>query len=205
MSTTKINVECQDENDSKPEFDPNFNLELSEAFLPGRQLGYVRANDADLNAIITYSLGLASQNYLNIDAQSGAITLTSSIDREILDHLEVIIVASDGVHTTEWKKMVPVQDINDNAPIFPTPQFSFDILENAPRGAFVGKIEASDTDENDKITYNFISDWGLDTFSIDPTSGIITLSGSSLDHESIEHYILTVSASGIITVFLMIF
>ena len=55
----------------------------------------------------------------------------------------------------------------------------------------------SDTDENDKITYNFISDWGLDTFSIDPTSGIITLSGSSLDHESIEHYILTVSASGI--------
>ena len=54
----------------------------------------------------------------------------------------------------------------------------------------------SDTDENDKITYNFISDWGLDTFSIDPTSGIITLSGSSLDHESIEHYILTVSASG---------
>ena len=59
----------------------------------------------------------------------------------------------------------------------------------------------SDTDENDKITYNFISDWGLDTFSIDPTSGIITLSGSSLDHESIEHYILTVSASGIITVF----
>ena len=63
----------------------------------------------------------------------------------------------------------------------------------------------SDTDENDKITYNFISDWGLDTFSIDPTSGIITLSGSSLDHESIEHYILTVSASGIITVFLMIF
>ena len=51
---------------SKPEFDPNFNLELSEAFLPGRQLGYVRANDADLNAILTYSLGLASQNYLNI-------------------------------------------------------------------------------------------------------------------------------------------
>ena len=61
----------------------------------------------------------------------------------------------------------------------------------------------SDTDENDKITYNFISDWGLDTFSIDPTSGIITLSGSSLDHESIEHYILTVSASGIINVFFM--
>ncbi len=30
---------------------------------------------------------------------------------------------------------------------------------------------------------------------LDPASGIISLSGSALDHESIEHYILTVSAS----------
>ena len=92
MSETKIKIECQDENDSKPIFDPNFNLELSEAYLPGHQLGYVRASDPDLNAIITYSLGLASQSFLNIDAQSGAITLTSSIDREVIDHLEVSTV-----------------------------------------------------------------------------------------------------------------
>ena len=31
--------------------------------------------------------------------------------------------------------------------------------------------------------------------NLDPASGIISLSGSALDHESIEHYILTVSAS----------
>ena len=32
-------------------------------------------------------------------------------------------------------------------------------------------------------------------YILDPASGIISLSGSALDHESIEHYILTVSAS----------
>ena len=195
MSGTKIKVTCQDENDSKPEFDKSFNIDLSEAYLPGHQLGYARASDPDLNSILSYSLGLASQSFLNIDSQSGELTLTSSIDREVINHLEVVVIASDGLHETEWKRIIKVQDINDNAPNFLTPQFSFDIFENVERGAFVGKIEAEDIDENDKITYNFISNWGLDTFSIDPASGIITLSGNSLDHESIEHYILTVSAS----------
>jgi len=46
-----------------------------------------------------------------------------------------------------------------------------------------------------KISYSFISDWGLDTFSLDPTSGVITLSGNSLDYEEVEHYILIVSAT----------
>ena len=77
-----------------------------------------------------------------------------------------MIIASDGLHNTEWKKIVPILDINDNAPRFLTPEFSFDIFENVERGAFVGKIEAEDSDDNEKITYSFISDWGLDTFSI---------------------------------------
>ena len=86
--------------------------------------------------------------------------------RETIDKLEVVIIASDGLHNTEWKKIVPILDINDNAPRFLTPEFSFDIFENVERGAFVGKIEAEDSDDNEKITYSFISDWGLDTFSI---------------------------------------
>lgn len=197
MSGTKVKITCLDENDSKPKFDKNSlnKIRLSEAYLPGHQVGAVQAVDPDLNSIMTYSLGLATQSFMKIDAQSGALSLTSSIDREIYDSLEVSIVASDGLHTTQWNKRIPIEDVNDNAPVFPMPQFSFDIMENVERGSFVGKIEAMDSDKDDKITYNFISDWGLDTFSIDPTSGIITLSGNSLDHEHIEHYILTVSAS----------
>ncbi len=195
MSGTKVKINLQDENDSQPEFDPGFDLKLSEAYLPGHQLGFAKASDPDLNSILTYSLSLPSQNFMTIDAQSGELKLTSTLDREQIDQVEVVIYASDGQHTSEWTKLVKIQDVNDNAPDFISPQFSFDIYENVERGAFVGKIQAEDLDENEKITYSFISDWGLDTFSIDPVSGIISLSGNALDHESIEHYILTVSAS----------
>jgi hypothetical protein len=87
-----------------------------------------------------------------------------------------------------------VQDVNDNAPTFETPTFSFDILENAERGAIVGRVEASDLDRGSaasRISYSFISDWGMDTFSLDPTSGVITLSGNSLDHEVFHHAVVT--------------
>ena len=81
MSGTKVKITLQDENDSKPEFDPNLNIVLSEAFLPGHKIGFVKATDADLNSILTYSLSLPTQNFLNIDAQSGELTMTSSIKR----------------------------------------------------------------------------------------------------------------------------
>ena len=93
-------------------------------------------------------------------------TLSILSFRKNIENLEVVIIASDGLHNTEWKKNIPIADINDNAPRFLTPEFSFDIFENVERGAFVGKIEAEDFDDNEKITYSFISDWGLDTFSI---------------------------------------
>ena len=42
--------------------------------------------------------------------------------------------------------------------------------------------------------YQLVSDWGSDTFAIDQTSGLITVSALGLDHEEVEHYILIVSA-----------
>ena len=48
---------------------------------PGHKIGIVKATDADLNSILTYSLSLPTQNFLNIDAQSGELSMTSSIDR----------------------------------------------------------------------------------------------------------------------------
>lgn len=122
-----------------------------------------------------------------------------TIDREIYPVIDLVVVASDGFHNVEWKRTIPVEDVNDNAPVFTKSQYSFDIYESASKGAIVGLTKAHDDDDTPsfkQITYQLVSDWGTDTFSMDPASGIITLaSGANLDHEETEHFVLIASAS----------
>ena len=82
-----------------------------------------------------------------------------------------------------------MEDANDNIPLFMGPSFSFDVYESAAKGTQVGKITATDSDKgrNSEITYNLLSEWGNEVFSLNPSSGIFTLT-SGLDFEQTEHY-----------------
>uniref|UniRef100_A0A1A9UMV0 Cadherin domain-containing protein n=1 Tax=Glossina austeni TaxID=7395 RepID=A0A1A9UMV0_GLOAU len=88
-----------------------------------------------------------------------------------------------------------VSDTNDNPPVFDVPVYSFDIPENAPRGYQVGVIAAADPDlgNNAVVTYTVISDWANDVFSLNPQTGVFTLT-ARLDYEEMQHYILVVQA-----------
>lgn len=82
-------------------------------------------------------------------------------------------------------------DTNDNPPIFSKAAYSFDVPENAPRGYQVGIIAATDPDEypiNAEISYAVISDWANDVFSLNPQTGVFTLS-TRLDYEEVIHSI----------------
>lgn len=80
-----------------------------------------------------------------------------------------------------------VTDTNDNPPVFSEPAYSFDIPENAPRGYQVGLILASDPDlgANSMISYTVISDWANDVFSLNPQTGVFTLT-ARLDYEEVS-------------------
>lgn len=78
-------------------------------------------------------------------------------------------------------------DTNDNPPVFQDTAYSFDIPENAMRGHRVGQIAASDPDEgmNSQLTYTVISDWANDVFSLNPHTGVFTLT-ARLDYEEVS-------------------
>lgn len=80
-----------------------------------------------------------------------------------------------------------VTDTNDNPPIFKESAYSFDIPENAARGAVVGAVGAIDLDSgpNALLTYTVISDWANDVFSLNPQTGIFTLT-ARLDYEEVS-------------------
>lgn len=80
-----------------------------------------------------------------------------------------------------------VTDTNDNPPVFPDNAYSFDVPENTVRGTRVGEIAAVDEDEgvNGQVTYQVISDWANDVFSLNPQSGVFTLT-ARLDYEEVS-------------------
>lgn len=78
-------------------------------------------------------------------------------------------------------------DTNDNPPVFNEAAYSFDIPENAPRGYQVGMITATDPDlgVNSQLSYTVISDWANDVFSLNPQTGVFTLT-ARLDYEEVS-------------------
>jgi len=60
-----------DENDTPPAFDESFDLTLSESFLPGHRLGKIMASDPDLDSVISFSLSLATQTYMEVQSSTG--------------------------------------------------------------------------------------------------------------------------------------
>lgn len=98
----------------------------------------------------------------------------------IFDELEILI-------TRHFFSRFQVTDTNDNPPSFSEPAYSFDIPENAPRGYQVGLISATDPDlgANSMLTYTVISDWANDVFSLNPQTGVFTLT-ARLDYEEVS-------------------
>lgn len=80
-----------------------------------------------------------------------------------------------------------VTDTNDNPPMFTETAYSFDISENAPRGSTIGTVFALDLDSgaNAQLTYTLISDWANDVFSLNPQTGVFTLT-ARLDYEEVS-------------------
>lgn len=80
-------------------------------------------------------------------------------------------------------------DTNDNPPVFKESAYSFDIAENAARGSVVGTVVAIDMDTgpNAQLTYTVISDWANDVFSLNPHTGVFTLT-AKLDYEEVSLY-----------------
>ncbi|XP_037925112.1 cadherin-related tumor suppressor [Hermetia illucens] len=130
-----------------------------------------------------------------LEPVSGVLRLKDALDRETKDNYQLVIRVTDGVQHTETTVTIQVTDTNDNPPTFSEPVYSFDIPENAPRGYQVGIISATDPDlgMNSVVSYTVISDWANDVFSLNPQTGVFTLT-ARLDYEEVQHYILVVQA-----------
>ncbi|XP_035916489.1 cadherin-related tumor suppressor [Anopheles stephensi] len=195
-TSTRIRVNVLDKNDSPPKFQ---NLPLvfsvSEDLAVGQTVARITATDPDTLGKLEYTLLAGDAPKFVLGRETGLLKLRDTLDRETEDSYRFKVSVTDGIQSTETTITIQVTDTNDNPPVFAEPAYSFDIPENALRGFHVGVIGATDPDvgTNAAVTYTVISDWANDVFSLNPQTGIFTLT-ARLDYEEVQHYILVVQA-----------
>lgn len=113
-------------------------------------------------------------------ASSGIITTTTPLDFESQSVYNVIVIASDGGTPPlqfSFFMALSVLDENDNTPRFMQQSYTAMVPENSAENTFVTNLEAVDEDSgtNAEIVYSFVATGQSSAFSIDNTSGIVSV------------------------------
>ncbi|VDP75924.1 unnamed protein product, partial [Echinostoma caproni] len=90
---------------------------------------------------------------------------------------------------------ISIIDVNDNAPQFNQPEYTFHIAENQPRSTQIGQITATDLDSeiHGPITYFLSTDRDALAFRLDRETGVLR-SRQPLDREEQARYVFRVLA-----------
>jgi Cadherin domain/RTX calcium-binding nonapeptide repeat (4 copies) len=152
----------------------------------------VTAIDADLGAVLTYSIaGGADAAKFAINASTGALTLISAPDFEnpgdagANNVYDVIVQVSDGLGGIDTQAVaVTITDANDSAPTITSngggPMASMSVSENATA---VTTVIAADPDTVGTITYSIAGGADAALFAINAATGVLTFI-SAPDHET---------------------
>lgn len=146
-------VNVSDANNFNPVFEnAPYSVSVFEDAPIGTTVLVVSATDADVgqNAQITYSLGSPEETpEFAVNPQTGAITTTKPLDREMVSGYLLTVTAKDGglpslSDTTDVE--ISVTDVNDNVPVFEASQYQGSVIEDVLIGTSVLKVTATDID-----------------------------------------------------------
>ncbi|KAF2368301.1 Cadherin [Trinorchestia longiramus] len=208
-SETLVTVNVLDINDNSPQFtEEEYLARVSEDSRWPSAVLTVHADDPDTGAFgtVRYSLGGEAAMLFVINDTTGEITVArgAELDREHQAVLTLEVIATDtpgGGLTSRWaavKVSIELTDVNDEAPAWSEKAYTAVVAENAVVGAPVTHVVARDPDAglNGLVRYflpeNQVPLDGL--FSLDPESGILTVSAALRGKGRGEPYELTVQA-----------
>jgi protocadherin-16/23 len=192
-SAVTVKVEIADCNDNAPvwENDP-ITIELLEDTPIGTLIYNFTAMDADAgsNSEIQYKLvkQVPSDEHdtFAVDPLTGALTLLTSLDYEVLSEYILVVAATDQSSnvsvrlTTSVTARIIIVDINDHIPMFVQPTVKDTVVylsDSATVGQLVTHVIAVDKDNGDNglISYNIVSGNDDGRFNIDTENGFIEL------------------------------
>lgn len=202
--TTYVEIMVNDVNDNAPQFvSAHYQGIISEDSPPFTSVLQISATDRDAHANgrvqYTFQSGEDGDGDFTIEPTSGIIRTVRRLDRETIPVYELTAYAVDrGVppQRTPVHIQVTVQDVNDNAPVFPAEEFEVLVKENSIVGSVVAQITAIDPDEgpNAQIMYQIVEGNIPEIFQMDIFSGELTAL-IDLDYETKSEYVIVVQAT----------
>ncbi|XP_053501612.1 protocadherin beta-16-like isoform X33 [Ictalurus furcatus] len=208
LDVHRISLQIQDINDNAPRFPKSrITFDIRESANKGERFPLDEAHDSDIgqNAVQGYSLERNDHFVLSVkeNAEGGKyaeLILDKELDREQTKEIDLIFTATDGgTPQTSGTAVIHINvlDANDNTPVFSQSVYKVTLAENAPLGAEVVTVSATDADEgvNGEVSYEFsrISGKAEKLFSIDKTTGQIMVTGN-IDYEEESTYEMRVQA-----------
>ena len=174
IGTMISSVTCQDLDDAADNLSPTLSVVTNLANTP---IGFTSQNPA--------SIELTTNNQLDYESQTQHLIMLQCQDSEGLTSMATVRIV--------------IEPFNDNPPMFSQAQYTTSLFENPSIGSSVFTITASDNDlgNYNQIQYTINSGNTGDAFSIDSTSGIITVSGL-IDSETLASYELVIQATNTI-------
>uniref|UniRef100_A0A2K5XPB1 Protocadherin alpha 5 n=1 Tax=Mandrillus leucophaeus TaxID=9568 RepID=A0A2K5XPB1_MANLE len=204
-----VEVAVKDINDNPPRFSrQEQRLFILESRMPDSRFPVEGASDLDIGANAQLRYRLNPNEYFDLDVKTNEeethfleLVLRKSLDREETQEHRLLVIATDGGQpelTGTVQLLINVLDANDNAPEFDKSIYNVRLLENAPSGTLVIKLNASDADEgiNKDIGYffsNFVLDDVKSKFIINSNTGEIKVKGE-LDYEVCNSYEINIDA-----------
>ncbi|XP_064420228.1 cadherin-22 [Latimeria chalumnae] len=131
---------------------PSEVIEVQEDARIGTVIGVVTAQDPDApNSAVRYAIDHTSntEKIFNIDANTGAITISKILDRETAGWHNMTVLAMEAENHSQVSKAsisIRILDVNDNPPELVTP-YEAAICEDAKPGQLIHTISVVDRDE----------------------------------------------------------
>ncbi|NXM60853.1 PCD23 protein, partial [Illadopsis cleaveri] len=209
-STTVMTVLIQDVNDNAPKFEQSYyKASVWEGQSPKTDIIQVLATDLDsgLNGETEYSVLSGNENAtFLIDSARGILATNTGLDYEntssyrfVSASHQLVLLASDrgtpSLNSTATV-LITVLDVNDNPPVFSSPEYHVHVKESIPVGTHITEVSAKDCDAgaNAEITYAIISGNDRGHFCLDGRTGSVNLM-KTLDYEDTMKFTLVIQAT----------
>ncbi|NXI33728.1 PCD23 protein, partial [Sterrhoptilus dennistouni] len=203
-STTVMTVLIQDVNDNAPKFEQSYyKASVWEGQSPKTDIIQVFATDLDsgLNGETEYSILSGNENAtFLIDSARGILTTNTGLDYENTSSYRFLVLLASDRGTPSLNStatvLITVLDVNDNPPVFSSPEYHVHVKESIPIGSHITEVSAKDCDAgaNAEITYAIISGNERGHFRLDGTTGSVNLV-KTLDYEDTMKFTLVIQAT----------